>query len=313
MRTHTSIDQIKEENRAAGLDVDYMQAGKGEYRGAFLEAVHGTSTFVSESTSVAITVLGEVDKDIYFVLGGNEAVIADGKESNRRELLIYPPGSDFFIATRGACSVPQIMLSNDLVDDYLNDVDPLVSTDNRRSPVEVEVSPAISARFRSTVWGLARTEAACNSHAQDLESFLLPFITREVDLACERGRPAADYKLKFEAARTYIVDNLVSAIGIADVCAATQTPMRTLHRAFLRHCGMSPKQFLQVCRLNAVWRELSTSEYPGVTVSATARKYRFNHLGRFSSTYKRFYGEYPKATLARKGSTRIWPSASKHP
>jgi transcriptional regulator GlxA family with amidase domain len=82
------------------------------------------------------------------------------------------------------------------------------------------------------------------------------------------------------------------------IARAVDVGPRSLQLAFRRHRRRSPLQFLQDCRLHLVRRRLSDGR-PGTSVTSTAVDCGFSHLGRFSETYRRAFGERPSQTLRR--------------
>ena len=63
--------------------------------------------------------------------------------------------------------------------------------------------------------------------------------------------------------------------------------------------GMTPKQFTNVLRLNAVRRELLKRSAENQTINQIARRFGISHLGRFAAAYMRQFGELPSDTLRR--------------
>ncbi|WP_028923961.1 AraC family transcriptional regulator [Pseudonocardia acaciae] len=95
----------------------------------------------------------------------------------------------------------------------------------------------------------------------------------------------------------FIEDNLAEPITLGDIAAATGYSARTLTGAFGEHLGTSPMRHLRERRLDAARRHLTqTSD----SVSATAARFGFGHLGRFSAAYQRRFGEPPSRTARRR-------------
>ena len=64
--------------------------------------------------------------------------------------------------------------------------------------------------------------------------------------------------------------------------------------------GVSPKQYLQIYRLNQVQRRLQHSRDSETTVAREAEAWGFWHMGQFSRDYRRMFGELPSQTLAQE-------------
>lgn len=78
------------------------------------------------------------------------------------------------------------------------------------------------------------------------------------------------------------------------LCAALGTTRRTLRLAFQEHFGVSFGLITRAARLQRVRDELRDG---AASVSDTAFRHGFEHLGRFAGYYREFYGENPSATL----------------
>jgi AraC family ethanolamine operon transcriptional activator len=81
-----------------------------------------------------------------------------------------------------------------------------------------------------------------------------------------------------------------------DVAAAAGVTVRTLHNAMVAVNGMSLQKFMILNRLWAVRTALMSAGPEGL-VKAIALDHGFWHLGRFSRTYRAFFGESPSHTL----------------
>ena len=79
---------------------------------------------------------------------------------------------------------------------------------------------------------------------------------------------------------------------------------RTLQTAVRSVCGLGPQSYFRLRRLWSVRRQLRTGA-PALTVKASALAHGFVHMGEFSDTYRRTFGELPSETLgnSRRGST----------
>jgi AraC family ethanolamine operon transcriptional activator len=92
-------------------------------------------------------------------------------------------------------------------------------------------------------------------------------------------------------------DDLGEVLHIPDLCTELGTSQRTLEVLFKQELGMTPKQFTDVVRLNAVRLELTHPPADQQTVADIAQRYGIHHLGRFAANYRRHFGEFPSETL----------------
>jgi AraC-like DNA-binding protein len=97
----------------------------------------------------------------------------------------------------------------------------------------------------------------------------------------------------------YVEANLDQPIAIADLVRATGVAGRTLFMHFRDFKGVSPMRYLRNARLRHVRQALLRAN-PDASVTAIAMSAGFTHMGRFSATYRRFFGETPSATLRRR-------------
>ena len=109
-------------------------------------------------------------------------------------------------------------------------------------------------------------------------------------------------------AEQHVVERLGSSISIQGLAWFAGVSRRTLHDGFRRHRGCSPMRFVREKRMLAVHQDLLQ---PSTTTSVTrtALKWGFNHLGRFSAYYLRQFGELPSETLSRARNTAARPAA----
>ena len=87
-------------------------------------------------------------------------------------------------------------------------------------------------------------------------------------------------------------------IRIRDVIEACGCSSSLLHRAFQKHRGYTPADFLANRRLDAARRRLLSPSQTD-TVTSIALACGFAHLSRFAERYRRHFGESPSETLRR--------------
>lgn len=104
-------------------------------------------------------------------------------------------------------------------------------------------------------------------------------------------------------AEEWMRHHLSDPVGIPDVCLALNVSRRELEYAFRATFDVSPWEYFQKLRLNAVYRDLrrTRTNLPG-SVTEAAMTRGISHLGRFSAQYRELFGERPSETLRRNSS-----------
>lgn len=100
-------------------------------------------------------------------------------------------------------------------------------------------------------------------------------------------------------ARAFIHAHAREELRLEDIEQAAGISRVKLFEGFKRHFGSSPMAYLRRYRLTAIRQQL-LDDSSARNVSPIAMAWGFNHLGRFSSDYRKLFGEPPSATLARK-------------
>lgn len=101
---------------------------------------------------------------------------------------------------------------------------------------------------------------------------------------------------KFSHAIDYIHNNLIDITSVRQVCQFNNISERTLRYHFEKKFNISPKNFIQRLRLNAVNKNISNVKEIS-NIYKIAAEYNFWHMGQFARDYKKLFGELPSDTL----------------
>lgn len=88
-------------------------------------------------------------------------------------------------------------------------------------------------------------------------------------------------------------------MSILQLCSQIGASPRKLEYCFQDILGTSPVKYLRTVRLNGVRRDLKRNSNISAGVNDIATRWGFWHLGKFSSDYKRQFGEMPSDTLRK--------------
>ena len=99
-------------------------------------------------------------------------------------------------------------------------------------------------------------------------------------------------------ALSYISDNIKEDIAVEALADLCNVSTRTLYNLFSKHMDSTPKQYIKNARLKGLHDEILHN--PKIrNVTEVALDYGFTHLGRFSSDYRRLFGELPSEAFRR--------------
>lgn len=98
----------------------------------------------------------------------------------------------------------------------------------------------------------------------------------------------------------YIEAHLSEPISMADLAQHIGASVRSIQQGFRDELSTTPLNYLRDRRLERARQELMDSApSDGLSVTAVAEHWGFNHLGNFAVLYKNRYGESPSETLRR--------------
>ena len=121
-------------------------------------------------------------------------------------------------------------------------------------------------------------------------------------LATSADAPAEALPPYLRDAVDFIASNLAEPLSVRYVAVALGVSERTLQWAFQRHFGLAIMTFVRQHRLEQAKRKLLAADVEAMSVTTVAMDSGFTHLGRFSSAYRQYFGEYPSETLRRQQS-----------
>ncbi len=110
------------------------------------------------------------------------------------------------------------------------------------------------------------------------------------------GEPLPAY---MNIAEDFLCANLETPVTRDRLAEESGVSMRTLSRSFQKRYGIGPIGFLKQRRLDAAYRTLLGAEADTTTVTDTALRYGFVHMGKFSIDYREAFWESPSTTLLR--------------
>ncbi|WP_206837853.1 AraC family transcriptional regulator [Marinobacterium iners] len=114
-----------------------------------------------------------------------------------------------------------------------------------------------------------------------------------LSIATDAGLPS--YLIR---AKQFIEKNADEDIQINDIENAAGISRNRLYSGFKQFLGEPPTTYLKRIRLEGARREI-LQDNANSNITTVALNWKFNHLGRFSSDYKKQFSETPSETLSR--------------
>lgn len=104
----------------------------------------------------------------------------------------------------------------------------------------------------------------------------------------------------FERITDYIERNLKQELSSEHLAEQARMSVRSLYALFERQLGITPKQYIRQRKLECIHACLSDPDCLVRSLTELALDHGFLHLGRFSESYRRQFGELPSNTLKRR-------------
>ncbi len=97
--------------------------------------------------------------------------------------------------------------------------------------------------------------------------------------------------------RDQVFGHMDGNVSIGSLAKQHQISEQTMQVSFKSLFGYTPKRFLRLLKLNLVHQELIKSNAKETTVTKTAFKWGFTHMGQFTAYYTELFGQNPSETL----------------
>eukprot|EP00163_Fabomonas_tropica_P025553 TRINITY_DN4439_c0_g1_i1.p3 TRINITY_DN4439_c0_g1~~TRINITY_DN4439_c0_g1_i1.p3 ORF type:complete len:213 (+),score=12.43 TRINITY_DN4439_c0_g1_i1:1386-2024(+) len=127
-----------------------------------------------------------------------------------------------------------------------------------------------------------------------LKKLLKVFPSNQNEIAAETKLPPGMHRVI-----RFIEENVKEEIDIQELSQVSNMSIRSIYNAFSRAFSTTPKAYVKQVKLRNLREDLVQGRCRSVT--EVALDYGFSHLGRFSSDYRKLFGELPSETLRLVG------------
>lgn len=130
-------------------------------------------------------------------------------------------------------------------------------------------------------------------------------LVAQLHKALETSAPTAETSMRTQRAAAvaracgFIDSYLGKPIGLAELCAHCGVGVRTLEYGFRQFYDATPTGFIKSQRLTRTRTALARAGAQPMSISSTARRLGFTHMGQYAQDYRSLFGESPTMTLRR--------------
>lgn len=294
-------------HQAANLDnwqQEFNQLTPGRFLGVINEIKYPHIHLFREDTNRGLRQQCRVkDGELWLGLSADTKSCRINNQLVSHDCFLCRPGSqDFELLTPDDFSIYGLVLSQSLFD-QLAEHDEAIPMDKGCHHLWLEnIPPGTLLAFRQYLSLLLEPQQnRWSSHTQQaiLQDAVLELFSHAQQAPTPQVNPHQRQQI-MQRVNSYLTESrLKTPVTISELCANVFVSRRTLQYTFTQCCGMSPKRYIQVTRLNQVRRILLTGE-TSQTIGEIALDYGFFHLGQFSQDYKRLFGETPQQTRQRE-------------
>jgi AraC family ethanolamine operon transcriptional activator len=305
-----SFDPLAMTGAVQGGRIEHMQVEKGSFRG---QMVHSSSEQLRVDWgrySLALHARGNLGADrlsLGLMVGGSGPWRVLGAQARNGDMIVLPEGGELVITLPTEPRWLMVQVSRERLETLGFDLRGLRSTCG---------------------WHIAAHDGAVEQTVREVASILTPLVdaARAGSMAFDDGVLAQAHEQLFAGvvsawvARTsserdryevlssserwrvvrraedYLADRVDCTVRMDELCSAACTSLSRLERSFREVLGLSPRRYLMLRRMAAVRGELLAGR-PGTTVTDTAMRWGFFHLGRFAEEYAALFSELPSQTL----------------
>ena len=221
---------------------------------------------------------------------------------------LLSPQDNFRFRTQANNNTLVFNIDRKIVSDYSEKV-------SQESPLEITQNKSFyfvgpyGTGFRRIIdylWGELRHKGVfLNNHlfTTELEEALIVSYMLAIDEninGLSRNEYNAVAPVTIKRVEEYLLAHLKEPVSLANLSTISGLPLRTLSRNFKKYFGASPMQFLRARRLEAAQSELARGTSETHSVTETAMRYGFGHLGKFADEYRKIFHELPSETLKKR-------------
>ncbi len=312
MSSRTLCDVDEQARSLSGWRQEYQQLSCGKYAGAVTSLLLPDVELIIESSNLQLHQTGEVPKDsivLAFALDAGGPGWLSGKKFDDNTMIVLANGHELDFRTPPDLTAAALVVDAKAFSQYLQAFDIVPSVDiaikNKFAAIPPALANTLRAYVRTIVTGIQ--SGAIDLAHPALETGLRGALFGNFMHALGGLDPASQMiprsallrRRTVNKAVEYIRSHIDQPISIIDVCMKLHIEQRVLLYCFQEVLGLAPIAYLKYLRLNHVRRELMLAAGSNCDIGDVATRWGFWHLSRFSSEYRKLFGELPSETVRR--------------
>ncbi|WP_435234291.1 helix-turn-helix domain-containing protein [Psychromonas sp. PT13] len=285
---------------------EYDQLSQGQFFGLINELHFPHIHLFREDTSHRLRQQCRVEQGGLWLgfSANNKHCRINNEQTNNNQFLCRPGGRDFELLTPDNFSIYGLVLHRSFFNELSEQNKEARYNSNNDGLWLDNIPPADLQKLRQYLNLLLQPNGnrwSNSTHASILQDAMIELLSKgnlsPVTYVTSRQRQRIIARVQEYLSKS----RMKSPITVTEICSAIHVSRRTLQYTFNQHYGISPKQYIQVIRLNQVRRALlDNQEFD--TISNIAFNYGFFHLSYFSQCYKHLFGETPQQTRLHKNN-----------
>ncbi|MBK1792294.1 AraC family transcriptional regulator [Persicirhabdus sediminis] len=296
------VDSLRE--KVCAWDLDFMQLEKGGLAATIEQAALARLLMTRGQFSRKLEQRGGSPvgyRTFGFSLNPESPFSWRGHSVEANKVLLFPQNGELYAVSEPGFHVMTVSVPEAYFDAYLDKNFSLLDQQRLKRQEVFECSDRAMNQLRQTFSYALRGEELAPAQTGWLESEMMTALFG----ACIEGQDLvslrAGRRQKLVLAATESIEQMGGhKLNICELSTELGVSVRTLEYAFRDHYQLGPKAYSIAYRMAQVRRELLRMDGAHGGVAAVASAWGFKHLGKFSASYRQFFGELPSQTLAER-------------
>jgi AraC-like DNA-binding protein len=220
----------------------------------------------------------------------------------RGQALMMNPGEQMDLSYSGDCEKVIVKVPEELVREAcLEQAGRVPRTGIRfdRKVIELEQSLCFMRLLDALLLEANESELDLSHLQLPYRDILIRKLLQQFDSNLGSGNDCTINDRSFTQLLAYIEAHVRDDLSVEELAQIGNVSVRTVYNLFAKYFNVTPKLFIKQSKLKSLREELRHNS--GIrNVTEVALDYGFTHLGRFSSDYRKMFGELPSETLRQK-------------